>query len=204
MLDRGGEHEQREQNRTTKELGQTIYIDLAHGERHYSDCECSRYEREYLPLQFFLNSCEGSQIRLPVEPVCGAGAWNHGQGKDTLEEEGENTGQTQVPEINDQDSQPMNQIEWRIEQVPRATPQPLEETRGQDSGLRTTAWETAAVVDLSMIEIPMKCSEGRTRAERNTTPKEFQKTMKETSTDTRLVTQSTWGTGRHGGSWNEE
>ena len=65
MLDRGGEKEQIEQAKTTRDIKKTICVELAEGERQYSDQECMDYELEYLPLHLFMNSRVG---------YCGAGA----------------------------------------------------------------------------------------------------------------------------------
>ena len=55
MLDRGGEKEQIEQEKTTRDFNETICVELAEGERQYSDQECMDYELEYLPLHLFMN-----------------------------------------------------------------------------------------------------------------------------------------------------
>ena len=59
MLDRGGEKEQIEQEKTTRDFNETICVELAKGERQYSDQECKDYELEYLPLHLFMNSRVG-------------------------------------------------------------------------------------------------------------------------------------------------
>ena len=63
MLDRGGEREQTEQNQAIKYLSKIIYVDLASGDTHCSDCECLEYEPEYIPLHMFMNSCVGVRLR---------------------------------------------------------------------------------------------------------------------------------------------
>ena len=86
MLDRGGEQEQKEQNQTTKDISKRIYVDLASGERHCSDRECLKYEREYFPLHVFANSYVGYQTLIFEDRVRHACAWDHSLGEDTREQ----------------------------------------------------------------------------------------------------------------------
>ena len=74
MLDRGGVKEQKEQRQTTRDLDETICVELAKGERQYSDQECMDYELEYLPLHLFMNSRVGYQTPILKDWGCGAGA----------------------------------------------------------------------------------------------------------------------------------
>ena len=86
MLDRGGVREQKEQSKTTKDLKETICVELAKGERPYSDRECMDYEREYLPLHMFMNSRVGYQTPILKDWGCGAGAGDRkSEDKDSTE-----------------------------------------------------------------------------------------------------------------------
>ena len=77
MLDRGGVKEQKEQNKTSRDLEETICVELAKGERQYNDRECMDYEREYLPLHLFMNSRVGYQTPILKDRGCGVGAGDH-------------------------------------------------------------------------------------------------------------------------------
>ena len=105
MLDRGGEKEQREQSMTTEDLDGTIFVELATGERQYSDRECLEYEREYFPLHVFVNSCVESQTPILEDCVREAGA-----GDRSLEER-ESNGQLQTQRSAERDNQSATSIE---------------------------------------------------------------------------------------------
>ena len=165
MLDRGGVSGKREQSHNTKELGDTIYIDLAPEEKHYSEDECLDYEREYFPLQCFKNSWE--QPQLSGESKWDVSDWGHSTKEDALEEEEESMG--------------------------HVIPQPLGKSIGRESELSTLAWETAVAAERLRFKIKTINRKGRT-GKQQILRKSIMKTMRETTIDTRLDIRHTWNT----------